>query len=146
MISAKFFQGIENINDCIEIRRKVFCDELNYNKDTLTDIYDEFAFNAVAYENNSAIGTGRLLFKEGKYIIDKICVLKEYRGNNISDLILRMLIRKAVNIGAEKVYINADKKYKSIFEKVGFKEVNIDKDGNLIMVKIGDVKGHCCHT
>lgn len=144
MISARFFQGIENFNNYIEIRRSVFCDELKHCEDTLTDKYDQFAFNVVVYDNNEAIGTGRLLFKDGRYIIDKICVLKEYRGNNISDLIIRMLIRKAVTIGAEEIYTNLDKKYKSIFGKIGFKEVNIDQDGNLIMVKTGDVGGHCC--
>lgn len=146
MISAKFFQGRENIKDCIEIRIKVFCEELNYKQDTITDIYDEFAFNVLAYENNSAVGTGRLLFKDGKYIIDKICVLKEYRGNNIGDLITRMLIRKAVDIGADKVYIQTDKKYRPIFEKVGFKEADTDNEGKLTMVKIGDVGGHCCNS
>ena len=142
MVSASFFQGIENINECIRIRKLVFCDELNHGEDTLTDEYDKFAFNVIAYENKEAVGTGRLIFKDGKYIVDKICVIGKYRGKNISDLIIRMLVRKAVTIGAEKVYTTVDKKYKIIFEKIGFKEENVDNN-KLIMVKCGDVGGHC---
>jgi N-acetylglutamate synthase-like GNAT family acetyltransferase len=143
MISAGFFQGIENIDECIKIRKLVFCNELNQSEHTLTDEYDQFAFNVVAYENMESVGTGRLLFKDGRYIIDKICVLKGYRGNNISDLMIRMLVRKAVTIGAEKVYTITYKKCKSIFERAGFEEIIVDDD-KLVMVKCGDVGGHCC--
>ncbi|WP_326910768.1 GNAT family N-acetyltransferase [Sedimentibacter sp. MB31-C6] len=142
MISTKWFQGKEESHNYIEIRKKVFNSELLI-KEKITDIYDEFAFNVVIYEDEIPAGTGRLLFKEGKYFIDKVCVLKEFRDNNYSDLIIRMLIRKAVNIGADKTYAMIQNEYIKIFEKIGFVEVNKENEG-VLMMKEGDVGGHCC--
>lgn len=143
MVSTKWLQGTENLEICFGIRKKVFCDELNMNCEFISDIYDEFSFNVVLYEDEKAVGTGRLIFNDGKYLIDKICVLNEFRGNSLGELIIRMLVRKAVTIGAKKTYSILDKKYKPLFEKVGFVETSIDSEGNCIMFKEGDVGGHC---
>ncbi len=144
MISTKWFQGIENLNEALNIRKEVFIKELNQNENNISDIYDEFSFNLVVYNDNCPMGTGRLLFKDGKYLLDNVCVLKEFRGNHYSDLIIRMLTRKAVNLGAEKTYAFMDKKYEKIFKQIGFEALSVDENNNLLMVKNGDVGGHCC--
>ncbi len=143
MVSTKWFQGIENIETCMELRRKVFCEELKLNENNLKDAYDNFAFNVVVYEDDNPAGTGRLLFKEGKYFIDKICVLEEFRSRNYGNLIVRMLVRKAVTIGAEQIYSCIDEKYIGLYEKIGFVKSASDELGCIIMVKDGDVGG-CC--
>lgn len=143
MVSTKWFQGIESKHNFIEVRKNVFCEELKLSEEINFDLYDQFAFNLVIYENEIPAGTGRLLFKDGKYFIDKICVLKEFRGNSYGNLIIRMLIRKAVTIGADKTYAYTDEKYRKLFEKVGFDKLNDDINGYCLMVKVGDVGGHC---
>ncbi len=143
MVSTRWFKGIENLEICLEIRKKVFCDELNMDCGFISDIYDEFSFNVVLYEDEKAVGTGRLTFKDGKYLIDKLCVLSEYRGSSLGELIIRMLVRKAVTIGAEKTYSVINKRCRKLFEQVGFKEISLDSKSNCIMVKEGDVGGHC---
>lgn len=144
MISTKWFQGKENLNDVLKIRKEVFVNELKGDENSISDIYDEFSFNVVEYNDNIPVGTGRLLFKDGKYLLDNICVLKQHRGNNYSELLIRLLVRKAINIGAEKTYALTDKKYENIFKKIGFEEFSTDENNKLLMVKYGDVCGHCC--
>nr|WP_312580022.1 GNAT family N-acetyltransferase [Sedimentibacter sp.] len=144
MVSTKWFKGIENSEIYFEIRKKVFCDELNMDCEFIKDNYDEYSYNVVLYEDEKAAGTGRLIFKDGKYLIDKLCVLSEYRGNSYGELIVRMLVRKAVTTGAVKTYSVIDAKCKSLFEKAGFKETGADVNGDLVMIKEGDVGGHCC--
>jgi len=136
MISTKWFQGKSSLTDVLEIRKKVF--------NLLSDFYDDFAFNVVVYEDNIPAGTGRLLFKDGKYFIDMVCVIKEFRGNNYGDLVVRMLVRKAVDLGAENTYATVNEHCKQLFDNIGF--VKIDDCGNKesLMKKIGDVGGHCC--
>lgn len=143
MVSTKWFQGLDNLGSFLEIRKKVFCEELNMDDKFATDFYDEFAFNAVLYDDGKPAGTGRLIFKDGKYFVDKLCVLKEYRGNAYGNLIIRMLVRKAVTIGAEKTYAEINEMYKPLFEKMGFVEV-INEENIVLMMKTGDVGGHCC--
>lgn len=141
MVSTKWFQGIENIETCMELRRKVFCEELKLDENSIKDAYDDFAFNVVVYEDDNPVGTGRLLFKDGRYFIDKICVLEEFRSRNYGNLIIRMLVRKAVTIGAKQTYSCVDEKHIGLFEKVGFVKSAREESRCIIMVKEGDVGG-----
>lgn len=143
MISTKWFQGKANLNDVIKIRENVFCEELALNDYLITDMYDDFAFSAVVFDDDVLAGTGRLFFKDGKYFIDNLCVIKQFRGRHLGDLLLRMLVRRAVNMGAEKTYAVVNEKCKSLFENVGFKTENVTNE-KYIMVKTGDVGGGCC--
>ena len=136
MISTRWFQGIDNLSVVLDIRKEVLLEA-----DKLTDFYDEFAFNAVLYEDDLPAGTGRLLFKEGKYFIDKLCIKKQFTGLRYEDLLVRLLVRKAVTIGAEKTYIEADENLEKTLENIGFIKVSGDIT---LMVKEGDVGGHCC--
>lgn len=142
MISTKWLQGINNINEALEIRSKVFIEEMNSNGN-ISDIFDNFALNAVVYEDEMSIGAGRLLFKDGMYFIDNVCVLKEFRGRHYGDLIVRMLVRRAVNMGAEKTYTECEDSCKILFENIGFDTVQSNEKGIHLMVKSGDVGGHC---
>ena len=140
MVSTRWFQGRDNLDVVLNIRKEVFSDEDI--KEEITDFYDDFAFNAVSYDEDSPVGTARLLFKEGKYFIDMLCVKKEFKDLNYEDLLIRMLIRKAVTIGAEKTYMEADN-MTELFENIGFKEVST-QNNKVLMVKEGDVGGSCC--
>lgn len=147
MISTKWFQN-NDLDDVLKIRTAVFVNELNFDTSLVHDEYDSFGKNVLVYDNGNAIGTGRLIFNDGKYLIDKLCVLKEYRNNSYGELIIRMLVRKAVNMGAEKTYSyinlsdNSLSKIQAIFEKIGF-IIDSEVNGKLTMVKYGDVGGHC---
>lgn len=128
MIYTRLFQGKDNLSDVLSIRKEV-------------DFYDEFAFNAVLYEDDAPAGTARLLFKEGKYFIDMLCLKEQFKGSNYEDLLVRLLVRKAVSIGAEKTYMEADENLEKVLENIGFIKVTKDKT---LMVKEGDVGGCCC--
>lgn len=140
MIWTKWFQGISEDSIFLDIRRKV----LNEIGDSgeLTDIYDQFAFNLVAYNDDAPAGIGRLLFKEGRYFIDNIYVFESQRDKNIADLIIRMLVRKSVDLGSDKVYTYANDTYEQLLKKIGF-EKSGNENGEILMVKVGDVGG-CC--
>ncbi len=147
MISTKWFQS-NDLDDVLKIRTMVFINELNFDTSLVNDEYDSFGKSVLVYDNGKAIGTGRLIFNDGKYLIDKLCVLKEYRNNSYGELIIRMLVRKAVDMGAEKTYSyinlsdNSLLKIQGIFEKIGF-IADGEVSGKLVMVKYGDVGGHC---
>ncbi len=140
MVSTRWFQGKDNLSVVLDIRKEVLAVE---KADKITDFYDEFAFNAVLYDEDDTAGAARLFFKEGKYFIDMLCIKKQYKYLNYEDLLVRMLIRRAVTMGAEKTYIEADENQVKLFENIGFKEVSADNN-KLLMVKDGDVGGGCC--
>lgn len=143
MISTKWLQGKTNLNDVMKIREQVLYEENNINEFLFTDFYDDFAFNVVIYEDEITVGCGRLLFKEGKYFIDNVCVLKEYRGRRYGDLIVRMLVRRSANMGVENTYSLVDNNCRHLFENIGFIKTEEYEDGKSLMMKTGDVGGEC---
>lgn len=148
MISTNWFQGLEKLEDVMVVRNKVFFEELNIDKDLIKDVYDQFSFNVVVYEDSNIVGTGRLIFKDEQYQIGRIAVLKEFRGKHYGDLIVRMLIRKAINIGAKEVYLHSLYEKKKFYETIGFRVTGepFNEAGlkHVIMVREGDVGGGCC--
>lgn len=130
MITTRWLQGKDNINEALRIRNAI------------SDIFDDFAFYVVVYEDLSPAGTGRLLFKDGKYFIDNVCVLNAFKDKQIEDLIIRMLVRRAVNMGAQNTYAEIIEKNKLLYENIGFEIVEY-YDNMLLMKKYGDVGGHC---
>ena len=138
MISTRWFQGKSNLSDVLSIRKEVFAEENR--EENITDFYDEFAFNAVLYEDDVPAVTARLSFKEGKYFIDKLCLKEQFKGLNYEDLLVRLLVRKAVTIGAGKTYMEADENLEKTLENIGFIKASEEET---LMVKEGDVGG-CC--
>lgn len=144
MVSTKWFQGLDDSNDYISVRRSVMAQSaLSVSQEDVTDEYDIFAFNAVAYEDGDAVGCGRLLYASGRYRIDRLCVLKEYRGQHYGELIVRMLVRKAVTIGASVTYAQVPINCAGLFKRIGFTVAEDDGGGTLSMAKHGDVGGPC---
>lgn len=148
MISTKWFRN-NDLDDVVRIRTEVLVDEQKLDNSFVQDIFDSFAKSVIVYENKKAIATGRLIFNDGKYIIDKLCVLKDHRNMAYEDLIIRMLVRKAVDMGTQKTYfclsnidISCNPKIHSILERIGFVPDSRENE-ILTMVKHGDVGGDC---
>ncbi|HHZ00680.1 MAG TPA: hypothetical protein GYA03_06250, partial [Tissierellia bacterium] len=131
MISTRLFQGRDNLSHILDIRKEVLAD-----KGEITDIYDDFAINALLYDDDVPAGTARLLFKEGRFFIDMVCVKNQFKGLYYEDLLIRLLVRKAVSMGAEKTYMEAGEDLVEILENIGFKR---ETKGENLMVKVGDV-------
>ena len=69
-----------------------------------------------------AVATGRIIIENGKYKIGRIAVLKEERGKQYGDFIVKMLVNKGFLSGAEEVYVGALKHAISFYKKIGFEE------------------------
>lgn len=143
MVSTKWFQGLKDAENFTSVRKSAMREEAGSGQTDVTDEYDAFAYNAVVYEDGKAVGCGRLLYADRRYKIDRLCVLKEYRRQHYGDLLVRMLIRRAVTIGAQDTYAQVPRDYATMFEKIGFDTAEDDGGRTLTMVKHGDVGGSC---
>lgn len=117
--------GLNDISECIEIRKEVFGGEQEFLTAASEDSYDSSAIFVLAYETDEegekkSVGTGRLIFLGDRYKIGRIAVRKEYRGKKYGDFIVRMLVDKAFTMGAKEVYVGAQKHAIPFYEKIGF--------------------------
>lgn len=122
MVKGKFLTPQDpELQDCFEIRKKVFIDEQQIDPDLEYDEWDRFAKFAAVCEGDKIVGTGRIIFDGETYKIGRIAVLKEVRGRGYGDFIVRMMIDNAFSNGAKEVHIDAQKHALGFYEKIGFK-------------------------
>lgn len=137
------------LTDAHIIRIKVFVNEQNVSEELELDGKDKEAYHIVIYDKETPVATGRLLLENGEYIIGRIAVIKKERKNGYGDLVVRILIRKAFDLGANKVIVHAQISAMKFYEKIGFvtsgEEYIEDGTGipHINMVKHEDVSGNC---
>lgn len=136
MIQGKLIAGNSDLEEVTHIRKKVFVEELGIAKDTEFDEEDKEAIHAIAYFQRNqkdmeqavnipekiAVATGRIIYDGEECKIDKVAVLKEYRGKSYGDFIVRLLINKAFNCGAKRVTLNTQLESINFFRKIGFQQ------------------------
>ena len=147
MIRTEWFFAGDDLTDAHCIRREVFIKEQNVPESVEMDEEDKNADHIVVYDGRRPVATGRIVRREGRFILGRIAVLKEERGKRYGDLVVRMLTRRAFELGAQKQYIHAQLSVKAFYEKIGYVaygeeylEVGIP---HVNMVHEGDVRGNC---
>lgn len=95
------------------------------------------------YEDNILAVEGSLYFKEEKFFADDIKIKPEFCDKGYEDLAVRLIVRRAANMGAEKIYAVIRDNMAEIYENVGFKKERFLEDGAFLMCMEGDVAGHC---
>lgn len=127
-IQGRYLLGGEHdISECLAIRNEVFGGEQQFFAAGTEDIDDKNAIFVLAYEKDeqgtqTPVATGRLIFLENKnkFKIGRIAVRKEFRGKHYGDFVVRMLIDKAISLGAKEVVVGAQSHAISFYEKIGF--------------------------
>lgn len=120
MVVAKWIKGTDNLSDPFSIRTEVFIMEQGF-EDEFDDI-DKVASHICLYDGERAVGAGRI-FKEGQsetYHLGRICILKEYRGQNLGDFLVREMVKKAAKLGGKRCILGAQTRAREFYEKIGF--------------------------
>jgi predicted GNAT family N-acyltransferase len=102
------------------IRYQVFVVEQNVPEDLEWDEYDQDAFHAVAKSQDQVIGTGRLILNQTIAKIGRMAVDKESRGKGIGIDILRALINKGKEKGAQEFILHAQVHAIAFYAKADF--------------------------
>jgi len=149
MISTELILGINeaNLTEIRAIRNTVFCEEQQIDPAIEQDAYDSSAIHILASFAGKPAATGRLLITADEFIIGRVAVLPEFRGKRLGDLVVRLLIRTAFDMGAEQQVVHAQLPVRGFYEKLGFiargdiyEEAGIP---HITMVHEGDITGTC---
>ena len=122
MITSVFIPGTEDLSEPFDIRREVFIDEQSVPEDEEYDAFDAQALHLVVYVDEQPAATGRIWHDGKDFRIGRLAVLKQYRGQQLGDLALRLLLYKAFSSGAQHIKISAQTYIMPLYSKFGFKE------------------------
>lgn len=129
MIIAKIVSNLE-INNYIdqvkEILNEVFVEEKDYREDVVFNIDGPQKHHVLLYEDikeEDLVAYGRLIINMNTANIMLIAVKQNYRGKKYGDLVIRMLIDKAMSMSYKDIYTDVPDSLVGMFKKVGFYKV-----------------------
>ena len=117
--------------DARVIRNEVFVREQGFINEF--DETDSISIHLVLYHNEKPISTCRIYYHTEKqtFIIGRIAVMKEYRGNHIGASMLRSAEESIRNKGGSSVILSAQVRIAAFYEKHGYHkqgDVYLDED------------------
>jgi predicted GNAT family N-acyltransferase len=124
MVQGKYVQGDEDLSVCFALREGVFLDELKKNREDVFDSKDEYALHVLVYFEGVPAGTGRITFDTLQTVrVSQLCVARELRKKGVGDLLLRLLLVRALDARCEKVCVTACAGAAPFFARYGFQKV-----------------------
>lgn len=122
MIKLEWVPGTGDMEDILALREEVFCREQGFSLELERDEHDRLSWHVLLLDEGIPCGTARIYAEEyGVMRVGRICVLKEKRGRQLGDLIMRALIDRALQLGASEVRLGAQRTVQGFYERYGFR-------------------------
>lgn len=103
------------------VRRKVFVEEQGVPLSLEIDELDKTATHFVVYSSETPIGAGRLrITADGVGKVERVCILEEFRGKHLGNLVMLALEEHAQQTGITKIILNAQSYAVPFYEKLGY--------------------------
>ncbi|QTD41244.1 GNAT family N-acetyltransferase [Sporosarcina sp. Te-1] len=107
--------------DAFSVRKMVFVEEQGVPLNLELDENDATAAHFIVYSEERPIGAGRIRkISTGVGKVERVCVLKEFRGKHLGNLIMHSLEEHAKQTGMHKIVLNAQSYAVPFYEKLGY--------------------------
>ena len=121
MIQGKWFSPGTDLTDVLSVRGVVFGRD--------ADDLDALSWNVLVYQDSVPAATGRIWWQEGSFWLGDICVLESFRRQRLGDLVLRLLLYKALDHAAREVRLTCPGDLTGFFSRLGFRKQAADDHG-----------------
>lgn len=111
MVQGRWFAGGSDITLPLSLREQVF----GRGEDAL----DAMAQQVVVFEDGAGVGSARLWWADGAFRMGDIGVLEEKRGRGFGDLLVRLLLYKALTHSASVIRLETPADLEGFFAKYG---------------------------
>lgn len=118
MITIKTTSSNE-LNITLEIRRIVFIEEQRVTQEEECDGKDDICSHYLAFFNDKPVGTARVRYIENKAKIERVAILKNYRGHAIGKSLMLYIIDNITQV--EEIVLSSQESAIKFYEKLGFK-------------------------
>jgi predicted GNAT family N-acyltransferase len=108
------------VDEALELRRRVFCDEQGVTLAADQDGRDTEALHIVAVDAGQLVGTCRLVFDNGIARLGRMAVEPNLRGRGIGARVLEVAERESRAAGAKRIRLHAQTDAQSLYERGGF--------------------------
>ncbi len=134
MIEGKWFPQGADIRTPLQLREAVF--------GRGRDVLDDEAQQVVVYREGAPVGAARLWWRDGGFWAGDVGVLPDARGQGYGDLLVRLLLYKALSHRAADVTLVCPASLSPFFARYGFAAVAAG-DPVTMRVLAGDIALGC---
>lgn len=110
----------EEIKHAYFIRTTVFVDEQKVPMEEEIDEYEKDAIHFIGYAENKVVAASRLRFVDGYGKLERICILKPYRGRSYGKQIIEQMENEISKNGYIKAKLHAQTHAKEFYEQLGY--------------------------
>lgn len=121
---VKIVENEQELQDSYFVRKTVFVEEQNVSVEEEIDEHEESATHFVLYNSATPIGAGRFRMLDGIGKVERICVLKDYRGTGAGKVVMNGIEQFACNQGIESLKLNAQTHAIPFYSKLGYEVVS----------------------
>lgn len=111
----------KELENVFKIRHIVFIKEQNVPENIEIDKFDKSAKHMIVLYKNKPIGCARIRFIGSKAKLERIAVLKSYRGKGFGKMIVNYMVNYCKNKNVKKIIMNSQYYLKDYYKKFGFK-------------------------
>ena len=149
MIRGRLLPPGADIAQALRVRAAVF-------GQGAADETDAQSWHALVYDRvdengepvGDACGAGRIWWQDGAFHIGRVAVMPDRRGLGLGDLLMRMLLFKALEHGARAVVAHAPKESAAFCARYGFPPERAVPDPDGVALRAAaeqiDLSGSCC--
>ncbi|MEI5906563.1 GNAT family N-acetyltransferase [Bacillus spongiae] len=109
----------KEIQDAFTIRTRVFVDEQQVPEEEEIDKFESTSTHFVLYDHNTPVGAGRFRILDGIGKVERICVIKDYRGKGAGFHIMEA-IHDYAKSKVQSLKLNAQTQAIPFYEKLGY--------------------------
>jgi predicted GNAT family N-acyltransferase len=120
MTEVRPARNSSEVDEALELRRRVFVGEQRVTLEADRDGLDPEATHIVAIADGRVVGTCRLVFEGGLAQLGRMAVEDEIRGRGIGAAILAEAERQARAARAERIRLHAQLAARALYERAGF--------------------------
>lgn len=135
MVHGRWFPMNEDLSIPLSIRQAVF----HRGQDDL----DPMAQQVAVFDGDEAVGSARLWWADGAFHLGDVAVLEAQRGRGFGDLLVRLLLFKALTHNAGMVCLETPRETEAFFAKYGF--AADEAAGELVPMRIRGEDIHLSH-
>jgi len=119
-LRVRLARNKDEIRQVFEIRDKVFGEEQGISRELDYDGNDKLAEQVIAYGESTPIGCARIRIIDGKGKLERIAVLKEFRGNGFGGKIVNYLVKYCKRKKLTEIYFDAQAYLENFYKEFGF--------------------------
>src|SRR5699024_7333690 len=104
--------------------KNVFVQEQHVPIEVELDEFDKDSIHFICYHHKKAVGASRLRFVDDYGKLERICVLKAYRGKSLGRQLIQQMESEIIHQGYTKSKLNAQTHAISFYEALGYEVVS----------------------